>query len=176
MVTIREAGPADHGAVAGLHVASWRVAYRGILRDAYLDGDLPADRDRVWRERFGWPPARRPLILLAEDGGVALGFIGLLLDQDPVWGSLIDNLHVLPDRRGGGIGARLMRAGAARLAALRPRDRVHLSVFADNRPARAVYEHWGGVQIDSAEEEVPGGGRAVAVRYGWASPLVLSGI
>ena len=36
-ITVRSARPGDAEAIAQLHVASWRVAYRGIVDDAYLD-------------------------------------------------------------------------------------------------------------------------------------------
>lgn len=31
-----------------MHAASWRDAYRGVLRDAYLDSEVIADRNAVW--------------------------------------------------------------------------------------------------------------------------------
>jgi hypothetical protein len=37
-VSFRPADASDSAAVAGLHTASWRHAYRGILPDSYLDG------------------------------------------------------------------------------------------------------------------------------------------
>ena len=38
MMTVREAQPRDAAEVAGVHVRSWQVAYRGLFPDDYLDG------------------------------------------------------------------------------------------------------------------------------------------
>jgi hypothetical protein len=62
-LVIRPAQPADADAVADAHVNAWRVAYRGIVPDAYLDSDEFARvrRDvwqRVLHERpADWDPA-----------------------------------------------------------------------------------------------------------------------
>src|SRR5213592_3783401 len=62
----RLAGPADAEAVANLHADSWRRHYRGAYSDAFLDGDVVADRLAVWTERLREPDPRRCTIL-AED-------------------------------------------------------------------------------------------------------------
>ena len=65
----RLAGPADAEAVANLHADSWRRHYRGAYSDAFLDGDVVADRLAVWTDRLREPDPRRCTIL-AEDGGL----------------------------------------------------------------------------------------------------------
>lgn len=50
-VRYRVAHPADADAIAGLHAASWRENYRGILSDAFLDGEVEADRAALRQER-----------------------------------------------------------------------------------------------------------------------------
>ena len=44
VLTVRRATPEDAAGVAGVHVRSWQVAYRGLLPDDYLDGLRPEDR------------------------------------------------------------------------------------------------------------------------------------
>ena len=39
-VTIRPVDSGDARTLAALHVESWRSAYRGLLRDDYLDGAI----------------------------------------------------------------------------------------------------------------------------------------
>jgi hypothetical protein len=68
---IRRAAPADAGAIAGVHVASWQVAYRGLVRDALL-ADLSVDRG--WRERLGRPDDGASFTLVAERDGELAGF------------------------------------------------------------------------------------------------------
>ena len=52
MIEYRQAQLRDAEAVALLHARSWRENYRGAFTDAFLDGDLPGERLRVWRERL----------------------------------------------------------------------------------------------------------------------------
>jgi hypothetical protein len=51
-VIYRAATPHDIEAIARLHADSWRRHYRGALPDAYLDGDLVAERLSVWTDRL----------------------------------------------------------------------------------------------------------------------------
>ena len=71
---IRDASAADLPAIAEIHASSWRAAYRGILADAFLDGDLLQDRKTRWAgiaERM----QPRDNLLIAMDGEGAVGFI-----------------------------------------------------------------------------------------------------
>jgi len=45
LIEIRPVTFRDAEVVAALHAASWRDAYRGILTDAYLDGDILGERN-----------------------------------------------------------------------------------------------------------------------------------
>src|SRR6266545_1171398 len=55
----RLASPADAKAVADLHADSWRRHYRGAYSDAFLDGDVVADRLAVWTARLREHDPRR---------------------------------------------------------------------------------------------------------------------
>jgi hypothetical protein len=91
----RAALAADAAAIAELHAASWRSAYRGSLSDAYLDTDVAAERAAVWQRRL-MQPSERQYVLLAEQNGELVGFACVLLDEEPTWGACLDNLHVRP--------------------------------------------------------------------------------
>jgi ribosomal protein S18 acetylase RimI-like enzyme len=123
---IRAATVADADAVAALHAASWRSAYRGILSEQTLGPDLDEERRRHWRAKLA--AARRDdLVLMVDD----IAFIAVWSAGDPGFGAYIDNLHVHPERRGGGIGRHLM-GEAARLLAERGEHRAYLWVFDAN--------------------------------------------
>ena len=108
MIEYRPARRSDADAVALLHARSWREHYRGSFSDEFLDGDLAAERLRVWRERLAHPPANQ-LVQLALEGPELAGFACAYGAHDPTWGSFIDNLHVVSPAKGRGIGAALMR-------------------------------------------------------------------
>ena len=169
-LAFREAGPSDAAAVAALHAASWRSAYHGIFADAFLDGPVETDRLALWRERLS---VARPdvVTILCERDGALLGFGCLLVDEHPRWGSFVDNLHAAPDRRGLGVGTRLMRRMAARATPGRP---VSLFCLEANGPARAFYERIGGTVVERRPLEEPDGGIHPVLRYGWATPSDLA--
>src|ERR1700752_4993276 len=103
----RPALPADAEAISRLHADSWRRHYRGAYSDAFLDGDVYADRLVVWTERLREPDAGSQT-LLAEDRDGLVGFAHTIFDDDQRWGSLLDNLHVVYDEKRRGIGSRLL--------------------------------------------------------------------
>ena len=107
-MTYRLATPADAEAIAALRAQSWRQSYRGILTDAYLDGDTFADRRDVWQRRLS-DPAPNQFLLVAETGGAVRGFVCAFGDDDPRWGTLVDNLHVSQALKGSGVGTALLR-------------------------------------------------------------------
>jgi ribosomal protein S18 acetylase RimI-like enzyme len=140
--TVRAASTSDAAAIARIHAASWRRHYRGAYSDTYLDGDLESERLQTWIERLARPEGR--ITLVADLGGRVLGFVHVRLDADRLWGTLIDNLHVLHDSRGLGIGTRLLRAAAQAIAADRSASTIYLWVQEQNAAAIGFYLSRGG--------------------------------
>ena len=123
---------------------SWRVAYRGMFPDDFLDNEAADDRAKVWQERFADPDLEKTTItILAESGGELMGFAHTIIDDDATYGTLLDNLHVRRTEHRGGIGTRLMVETAERLAAL-GRSTLYLWVLEGNDGARAFYRALGG--------------------------------
>lgn len=149
---LRPAGVADADAVGALHAASWRAHYRGAYADAYLDGDLVGERCGVWRTRLADP--RGAVTVLAEDAGAVVGFVHVVVDDDPRWGSLVDNLHVTSGRRGSGIGTALHAAAVAAVLRSAGMPRMYLWVLEQNTAAQRFYAARGGRHV----ETVPVGG------------------
>jgi hypothetical protein len=80
---IRSARPGDARAIAEVHVASWRHAYRGLLPDDYLDRLSVEERERTRREHLEDPSSGWGT-LVVDDGGRVVGFstYGPSRDQD----------------------------------------------------------------------------------------------
>jgi ribosomal protein S18 acetylase RimI-like enzyme len=165
-IGIRPIAATDAGTVADLHAASWRSAYRGMLRDEYLDTEVAADRLQAWTSRLGGA-ADSEFGFIAEAAGEAVGFVFMLGGEDPTWGTLIDNLHVLPGLKGRGIGRRLLEAAAHETGRRYPGERVHLFVFEKNLDARRFYAGVGGREVERTTVEPPGGGVQVRWRVVW---------
>jgi ribosomal protein S18 acetylase RimI-like enzyme len=174
----RLAGPADAQAVATLHAESWRRHYRGLYSDAYLDGDVAADRLLVWRERLAEPDPFR-CTLLAEDGDELVGFAHTVFEDDPTWGALLDNLHVAASRKRSGIGSSLLALTAKAVIRRRVWTGLYLWCAEQNTDAQAFYQARGGTFVGSRRSSPPGGvpgrliGSPFALRYAWPEPAVL---
>jgi ribosomal protein S18 acetylase RimI-like enzyme len=169
VIEYRRAEACDAQAIAELHARSWREHYRGSFLDAFLDGDLPGERLRVWRERLETPADGQFVQLALAATGLA-GFVCAYGDHDPRWGSLIDNLHVARACHGAGIGRELMRRAGAWLSQRYPELPVYLLVLEVNVSARRFYERLGGTHAEVSAMETHGGARVRSCRYTWSRP------
>lgn len=167
-VTLRLATRDDAPGIAALHADSWRFAYRGAYSDEYLDGPVFEDRARVWSERLASAPANQ-YVVLAEDRGALIGFACAYGDDDETWGTLVDNLHVRPDRHGRGIGKRLLAEVAGWCLTEYPAGGLYLWVLEQNSRARRFYEYLGAKDVETKSSVPPGGGTTLAHRYVWSS-------
>ena len=163
----------DADSIADLHADSWRRHYRGAYLDTYLDGDVVADRQEVWRRRLA-EPSTTQITVVARRNDDLLGFAHTILDEDSWWGSLIENLHVRSDQKRTGIGSRLLSETARRHGRLRPEGSLHLWVLDQNTAAQAFYAARGGIRVETqVRGPFPGGGRALGHRYHWTDPARL---
>jgi ribosomal protein S18 acetylase RimI-like enzyme len=168
----RDGALGDIEQIASLHALSWQTAYAGVYRQEYLARDVLQDRLNVWRSRLSAPVANQ-VVVIAEESGALAGFVCAFGDHDPNWGSLIDNLHVAPHLKRGGIGTLLMHEAALRLRDRYPRSRVYLWALEANTPARRFYESLDARHAETVELETADGGMASSCRYVWPSPAAL---
>jgi ribosomal protein S18 acetylase RimI-like enzyme len=167
-IVLRDATPNDIEAIAPLHADSWRQHYRGALSDAFLDGDVIADRRAVWSERLMSPGANQ-FTIVADNNDAVVGFVHMILDRNPDWGALLDNLHVTYQLKRHGIGHRLLSAAAHELARRRPNDqRFYLWVLDQNTAAQAFYITCGGRDVETTlGGPFPDGHKATSHRMVW---------
>jgi ribosomal protein S18 acetylase RimI-like enzyme len=168
MLQFREAAMEDAKSIAEFHAASWRKYYRGIWPDAFLDNDAYNNRLKVWQQRLT-TPASNQYILLAEKDKLLCGFACIYLNDDAVFGTLLDNLHVSEKVQGLGIGKALMKMAAAKMDEFKPGDKFYLWVLEENHQARKFYEHLGGKNFETLFKEYPEGTFTNTCRYVWAS-------
>ncbi|WP_299693483.1 GNAT family N-acetyltransferase [uncultured Tateyamaria sp.] len=143
---IRAATPADAPALMALHGASWRAAYGPYVPPGALGTPLDANMRARWDR---WPADR--MIRLAERDGAVVGFGAV------EWGNvpLLDNLHVSPDARGGGVGGRLFRAICADVAT-QGATALRLFVIEPHAGARRFYRRMGGVEGAAVDDMLLG--------------------
>ncbi len=105
--------------------------------------------------------------------GVVVGFAHTILDDDPTWGALLDNLPVVHDRQGQGVGTRLMTETAMALIRRTPSAGLYLWMLEGNTSARSFSGSLGGRCVGSEVTEAPGGGAITGLRYAWPDPARL---
>ena len=163
----RRATGVDSEKIAALHTESWRDAYRGIMPDWYLDGPIARERVSLWQSRFSSLPCDRYYVLVADSGAKLVGFVCVLLDEDPKWGACLDNLHVLPGLRNKGIGRKLFIKATQWMITAAPGLPIHLWVFKANDAARRFYDSLGGKIVDHQSKKILKGIEIPSVLYLW---------
>ena len=179
---VRHAAPADRHAIASLHAQSWQATYRDILSNDYLDHEVADDRRDLWDARFVKFDRRVHHVAVAVDADadadagadVIIGFVCVLLDEEPEYGALLDNLHVSPDRHRHGAGRRLMACAARWVATMQPGWAMHLWVYERNEKTIAFYRAAGGVDVDRRTIVTPAGNRAAVRRFEWRDTAALA--
>jgi ribosomal protein S18 acetylase RimI-like enzyme len=164
MTEFRDAGPGDADAIAALHAESWRAHYRGILPDAYLDGEVFQERRAFWQAALGEPKTGDLTIVSTLATGLT-GFVSVVREGEPGFGAVIENLHVRPHLCGGGLGRRLLSAAVERLVAAGVTS-VCLRVFDANEAAIRFYQRLGGTP-DSQGVDDFAGAQAPDTRIVW---------
>ncbi|MFH1480043.1 MAG: GNAT family N-acetyltransferase [Pseudomonadota bacterium] len=153
--------------IASLHTESWRSSYRGILPDTYLDREIDEEREQLWKARFSKLGIDRRYVLLAEINMKLIGFVCVLLDEEPAWGACLDNLHVCPELKGQGLGRQLFVRATRWVMEKEPDWPIHLWVFEANHPARRFYEAFKGAVVERKIKELIDGIKVPTLRYIW---------
>jgi GNAT superfamily N-acetyltransferase len=116
---------------------------RGLARFEKLEDQVTMTEERLASNLFGPHPYAETLI--AEEAGEAVGF-ALFFHNFSTFlakpGLYLEDLFVVPERRGGGVGRALLKE-LARLAVERDCGRLEWSVLDWNREAIAFYERLG---------------------------------
>lgn len=142
----RDAMPDDAVAIAEVHVASWRVAYRHLLPDALLDGLSVEGRGRWWRRLLDAPRGDR--VTLAVRDGVVVGFVHVALGPPdaPDCGELV-TLYLTPETWGTGVGQRLHDTSLVHLGAAGCTE-ARVWMLSTNERARRFYVRQGWTRLE----------------------------
>ena len=107
MIHIRTAQRTDAAAIARVHAATWKEAYRGLLDSQYLDNMGERRLTSRWRTQLD----RREQdldeeVLVALVGREVVGFAAVSASREAFapWDAEITMIYVLKEHRGSGIG------------------------------------------------------------------------
>jgi ribosomal protein S18 acetylase RimI-like enzyme len=161
-VSVRQATATDALRISDIHVLSRAATYRDQLPHHYLDVEMVAESAAFWPGRMARLLAGDGVVFIAEHGGLSIGFI-CLERPDADRSSKVDNLHILPDNKGGGAGSALLDC-ARKWAVSNGTMRLHLAVLNSNKSAIGFYESrdW---LIAGRQDEIMGGVPVVMLRY-----------
>ncbi len=166
-IAIRRAVVEDAELIADAHVQGWRVGYRGLVPDEFLDDPRFAEARRVgWRsslsgQRSGAPGRLHQVFVpvVGAVGAVGFGHVGLerASSADGTHGGELYGFYVHPDCWGTGVADQLIDRCHEALDELC--SEAMLWVLRDNPRARRFYERNGwscGVGVDLVEAEWAG--------------------
>jgi GNAT superfamily N-acetyltransferase len=158
--------------MARVHIESWRSTYRGIVSDGYLAALSYERRTQMWMRGLSDPESREFYYVAEEPSGEIIGFAsgGPERTGDPEYPGELSAVYLLETHQRRGIGRRLARAVAERLAQDGLRSLL-VWVLADN-PSRCFYEALGGELVRQGKAEI-GGVVYDKVAYGWSDIAVL---
>lgn len=151
----------DLYAVSRIYEESWKVAYRGIMPDAYLQALVPGR----------WVPLlqqERRSTLLVLDGGKMVGTASYGPSRWKKWPDYgeIFSIYLLPTYTGQGYGTALLQTVLAQLTRASYQD-ILLWVLESNEAARRFYETFGFRTNGKYIQEVFGGKVLKEVQYCW---------
>jgi ribosomal protein S18 acetylase RimI-like enzyme len=139
---LRTATAADAPAIAEIHVATWRAAYRGLMPDDFLAALSVDERTQMWRNALSRPNPSR--VTVAEFDGALGGFCVYGPTRDD-WAPDVAEIYALnihPDRWRHGAGRALCEEAYGEAAA-RGHTSITLWVMVGNAPAQRFYERLG---------------------------------
>jgi GNAT superfamily N-acetyltransferase len=165
-VSVRRAVAGDGTAIARVHVAAWRWAYRDVMPPDVLESLSEDRRATFWTAAI--ESMSRETVWVAESDGAVVGFASAGParddDLDPETVELL-TLYILEEHLGSGVGSVLIDAVEDSWRA-EERTRAVLWVAADNSLGRSFYERKGWLpDATSKLEHVSEGEGIVALRY-----------
>lgn len=163
---VRPAELGDAPAIARVHVATWRSAYRGLLPDEFLASLSETHYEERWRRTLDDSAGR---VYVAEnfDGVVGFASGGPERAGEEGHAGELYAIYVMEDAQGRGHGRRLVQAVVGGLREIGLHDMI-VWVLRDNAAARAFYERLGGVYVRSQPITI-GSALLQEVSYGWKS-------
>jgi L-amino acid N-acyltransferase YncA len=164
-LAIRKAKIEDAGAIAHVHVESWKTTYAGIVSDVFLASLNQEDRMRSWREQI---LADNISILVAENETGIFGFAagGKIREKLDDYDAELYAIYLLRERQKQGAGRTLCLTLAS---ALQTKGLMSMIVWVlEQNPSVSFYERLGAVQIARKIINI-GGADLQELAFGWPS-------
>ncbi len=149
LITIRDARESDAEAIAEVHDAAWRHAYRGIIPGRELERMIARRGPSWWQSAI----VRRSRLVVLDFDETIGGYASYGRNRVPAlaYGGEVFELYIAPEFQGLGFGKRLFSAARKDLA-----EHGYASflvwALAENEPALGFYRRLGGKVVRRAYE------------------------
>jgi ribosomal protein S18 acetylase RimI-like enzyme len=163
--TIRKAKVEDAGAIAHVHVESWKTTYAGIVSDVFLASLNKEERTQSWQEKI---LAANISILVAEEETGIFGFAagGTIREKLDDYDAELYAIYLLRERQRQGVGKTLSLTLAS---ALQTQGYTSMLVWVlEQNPSVSFYQRLGAVQITRKIINI-GGADLQELAFGWQS-------
>lgn len=163
--TIRKAKIEDAGAVAHVHVESWKTTYAGIVSETFLASLNKDERTRSWQD---WILEDNTSIFVAEDEIGIFGFAagGKIREELDDYDAELYAIYLLHEGQRQGVGRTLSLTLASDLQA---RGFTSMLVWVlEQNPSSSFYERLGAVPIARKPIDI-GGVELQELAFGWPS-------
>jgi ribosomal protein S18 acetylase RimI-like enzyme len=150
LIEIRRAKPADATAIAAVHDAAWRTAYRGLIPGLELER-MVERRGPKWWDAAIRRGSRISVLLVGDDVAGYVNYGGNRAKSLPYGGEIYE-IYLQPLYQGLGFGQRLFAAARRDLALARLEGLV-VWALADNENAVGFYRALGGHEVASSTEQ-----------------------
>ena len=142
-IGIRRATVDDAAAIARVRIDCWRLTYRGLIPDAYLDGMQIDDSTALWQRVLSAGQNTTSVFVAENDGDVIVFAAGnMLLEPRHDVDAELSAAYVRREFQRGGVGRRMVAAVADAQREHGARGLI-VWVIAGNKGARAFYEGLG---------------------------------
>lgn len=140
-MNLKRANVDDAEIISNIHALSWKVAFKGLLPQQYLD-ELKND---FWVGTFKeWMAKNALTAQLVYENNLAVGCISYGKSRDdllPEWAEIV-SIYVLPNYWGKGYGSKLLNTALLEIRQLDYKN-AYLWVLEGNLNAKAFYENKG---------------------------------
>ena len=142
-IRIRRATAQDAAAIARVRIESWRVTYRGMIPDAYLDSMQVDASTQLWDRVLTAGPNTTSVFVAENDGGV-IGFAAgnMLAEPRDDLDAELSAVYLRREFQRAGVG-RCLVCAVARAQRARGANGMIVWVIAGNKVARTFYERLG---------------------------------
>lgn len=151
--TIRQANVNDEGAIARVHIDSWRTAYSGIIRQGVLDALDEEAFTADWASGIGTFRGEKALFV-AEHNGLVTGFAAAGRGRDAGFQDEAELycIYVATSAMGKGAGAKLFNAcaGHSHMIGL---TTMYNWCLEENYKSHAFYQRMGAIFIQGIERD-----------------------